>query len=218
MTKEGFRNFARVQNWRPALGSPHNMEYFGGDYSYRKDEDFWIRAGLHDPDFTVIHGEKSWSMGHIPADANLNKKAGFAAPGVFNYDIGNGFAIITIKEKSPYLVLYPEEARFLTDSVITKYVPDLKSAEIKRQAQTKFLGRAGGQILGRPEFNLLTSLTSPRGTSHAILHIASYDTWTPCPKDSSFIFEPVTGLRFHKKALTTAITTREHAYSIHFKG
>jgi len=218
MTKEGFRNFARVKNWTPAPGSPHNNDYFGGDYSHRKDEDYWLRAGLVDSDFTVMHDDKIWSMGHIPADAKLNRKAGFRDPGVFNYDIGNGFAIITVKKKIPYLVLYPEEARFLTDSMIAKHVPSLKKAEAKRQTQTKFLGRGGGAILGRPEFNLLTSLTSPRSTSHGILPIPGYTSWTPCPIDSNFIIEPATGLRFYKKSLTTAITTRMNAYSIHFKG
>lgn len=217
MTGEGFRNFARVQKWKPAPGSPYNVDYYGGDYTYHVNEDYWLRAGLYDSDFIVNFDGNEWSVGHIPADSGLRRKAGFTSPGVFNYNIGTGLAIIVIKDKCPHLVLYPEEARFLGNSQIAKFVPSLKSAESKRKHQTSHLGRSGGNILGRPEFNLLTTKTSPRGTSHAILPIPHYGIWPPCSVDPDFIIEPSTGLRFYKKSLTKAITTSKNAFSIHFK-
>jgi hypothetical protein len=211
----GFRNFARVQDWRPAPGSPHNSDYFGGDYSHREDEDFWLRAGLVDGDFRVNWVGKEWSIGHIPADQMLRKKAGFAAPSRFDYSNGTGFAIITIRDKTPWLVLYPQEAYVLTKDAITSLVGSLSGAIAKRQHQLTFLGRSGGGIVDRAEFNILASLDCPH-PPHNMQPLTGWGTWSKCHLDPAYIVMPGTDLRFHKEALRKATSQVPHPFSTHF--
>lgn len=210
----GFRNFAQVQDWRPAPGSPYNSDYFGGDYDHRKDEDFWLRAGLVDGDFRVNWVDKEWSIGHIPADQRLRRKAGFA-PGHFDYSNGTGFAIITIREKTPWLVLYPQEALFLQSSAISSLVDSLSGAVTKRQSQLTFLGRLGGGIVDHAEFNILASLDCPH-PPHDMHPLSGWSTWGKCHLDPAYIVMPGTDLRFHKEALKKATSPSPHKYSRHF--